>query len=159
MTVPAVTAVQSSVAQGASGANAAVGEAQAAQRAMPAAPRQEADPAQASAFDAQMSGQAAQAAPTGTVHMHSAQATHSLDAVVTHMRKETAALDVRYQEAMSQMEHPAALIDPSDPMMTMVRLTDFTLSTSVTLQQYQFSMAMADASNGVTHSLLKNNAE
>ena len=155
MTVPAVAAVQLSEAQGPGGANAA---AQAAQ-AMPAPPRQEADSAQASAFDAHMSADPALSAPAGTIPMHSAQETHSLDAVVTHMRKETAALDARYQAAMSQMEHPAALIDPSDPMMTMVRLTDFTLSTSVTMQQYQFSMAMADASNGVTHSLLKNNAE
>jgi hypothetical protein len=153
MTVPAVAAVQLADAKGPSGAGVTAAQA------MPAAPVGQADPAQASAFDAHMGAQAEQAAPAGTIRMHSAHETHSFDAVVTHMRNETAALDARYQAAMQQMEHPATLIDASDPMMTMVRLTDFTLSTSVTMQQYQFSMAMADASNGVTHSLLKNNAE
>jgi len=153
MTVPVAAAVQLSDAKGPGGAGVTAAQA------MPAAPVGQADSAQASAFDAHMGAQAEQAAPVGTIRMHSAHETHSLDAVVAHMRNETAALDARYQAAMSQMEHPATLIDASDPMMTMVRLTDFTLSTSVTMQQYQFSMAMADASNGVTHSLLKNNAE
>ncbi|WP_206951734.1 hypothetical protein [Trinickia acidisoli] len=155
MTVPAVSTVQLSDVKGPNGVSAAAS----ANEAMPAAPVHEADPAQAGAFDAHMSAQSTESAPAGTVRMHSAQETHSLDAVVTHVRKETAALDARYDAAMQQMEHPEALIDASDPMMTMVRLTDFTLSTSVTMQQYQFSMAMADASNGVTQSLLKNNAE
>ena len=153
MTVPAAAAGQFSSAKESSGAGVTAAQA------MPAAPVAQADPAQANAFDAHMNAQAAPDAPAGTVRMHSAHESHSLDAVVTHMRNETAALDARYQAAMSQMEHPAALIDAGDPMMTMVRLTDFTLSTSVTMEQYQFSMAMADASNGVTHSLLKNNAE
>ncbi len=157
MTVPAVPAVPLSEVKGSNGVSAA----QAAAHAMPAAPAKDAESAQASAFDAHMGAQtqATEPAPAGAVHMHRAHETHSIDAMVTNMRKETAALDSRYEAAMSQMEHPAALIDPSDPMMTMVRLTDFTLTTSVTMQQYQFSMAMADASNGVTHSLLKNNAE
>lgn len=157
MTVPAVAAVPAAALSEVKGPNGA-SAAQAAAHAMPAAPDRAADSSQASAFDAQMSADAAE--PTaGAVHMHRAQETGGLDAMVTRVRKETAALDSRYEAAMSQMEHPAALIDPSDPMMTMVRLTDFTLTTSVTMQQYQFSMAMADASNGVTHSLLKNNAE
>lgn len=157
MTVPAVPAVPASALSEVKGPNGA-SAAQAAAHAMPAAPERAADSSQASAFDAHMRSDTAE--PTaGAVHMHRAQETGGLDAMVTRVRKETAALDSRYEAAMSQMEHPAALIDPSDPMMTMVRLTDFTLTTSVTMQQYQFSMAMADASNGVTHSLLKNNAE
>ena len=153
--VPAVGAVQRSEAEGPSGASAA----RMAAHAMPPAPEHEANPAQASAFDAQMGAEPAEPAAAGSIHMHRPQETSGLDAVITHVRTETAALDARYQAAISQIEHPSALIDPSDPMMTMVRLTDFTLTTSVTMQQYQFSMAMADASNGVTHSLLKNNAE
>jgi hypothetical protein len=160
MTVPAVPAVPAVPTVGLPGANRPNGasEAQAAAHAMPAAPTHEADSGEAGAFDTHMSTDAAEPA-AGAVHLHRAQEAGGLDAMVTRVRKETAALDSRYEAAMSQMEHPAALIDPSDPMMTMVRLTDFTLTTSVTMQQYQFSMAMADASNGVTHSLLKNNAE
>jgi hypothetical protein len=155
MTVPVVAPVQLSEVKGPNGASAA----QRAANAMPAAPEHEPDPAQASAFDARMGAAAPEPTAAGSIHMHRAHEASGLDAVITHVRKETGALDSRYQAAMSQMEHPAAMIDPSDPMMTMVRLTDFTLTTSVTMQQYQFSMAMADASNGVTHSLLKNNAE
>ena len=156
MTVPAVPTVQLSEMSTSKGASAAT----AAAHAMPAAPNQDADQAQASAFDAQMSGQSAEAAPVGAVHMHrSAHETSSLDAMVNKMRKETAALDARYQAAMEQMEHPAALLDMSDPAMAMVRMVDFTITTSATMQQYQFSMTMADASNGVTHSLLKNDTQ
>lgn len=160
MTVPAVPSVALSDVKGSKDASAT----HAANEAMPAAPNKEADPAQAKDFDRQMGVASTEAtpgasAPAGTIHMHRAHETRSLDALVARVRSETAALDTRYQAAMQQMEHPGALLDPSDPMMSMVRLTDFTLSTTVTMQQYQFSMTMADASNGVTHSLLKNNAE
>lgn len=156
MTVPAVPTVELSEASKSKGASAAA----AATQAMPAAPNQEADAAEASAFHAHMSAQSAESAPVGTVHMHrGVYETRSLDALVDHMRKETAALDARYDAAMQQMEHPAALLDTSDPVLAMVKMADFTMTTSATMQQYQFSMTMADASNGVTHSLLKNNAE
>ncbi|HEX7684468.1 MAG TPA: hypothetical protein VF446_13205 [Trinickia sp.] len=155
MTVPAVPSVELSDVKGSKGVSAT----QAANEAMPAAPNKEADTAQSQAFDRHMGVASTEAAPAGTVHMHRAHEARSLDALVAHVRAETAALDTRYQAAMTQMEHPGALLDPSDPMMSMVRLTDFTLTTTLTMQQYQFSMTMADASNGVTHSLLKNNAE
>ncbi|HTH73406.1 MAG TPA: hypothetical protein VL635_03285 [Trinickia sp.] len=155
MTVPAVPSVELSDVKGSKGVSAT----QAANEAMPAAPNKEAEPAHAKDFDQQMGVASAEPAPAGTIHMHRAHETRSLDALVAHVRSETAALDTRYQAAVQQMEHPGSLLDPSDPMMSMVRLTDFTLTTTVTMQQYQFSMTMADASNGVTHSLLKNNAE
>lgn len=153
MTVPAVPTVELSEASTTKGASAAAAAAQA----MPAAPNQEADPALANAFDAQRFGQSAESAPAGAVHMHrAAHESHSFDAMIDKVRKETTALDARYETAMQQMEHPAALLDMSgDPAMTMVKMLDFTLTTSATMQQYQFSMTVADASNGVTHSLLK----
>jgi len=153
MTVPAVPTVQLSEASTTKGANTAAAAAQA----MPAAPNQEADPALANTFDAQRFGQSAEPAATGTVHMHRAgHEAHNFDAMIDKVRKETAALDARYESAMQQMEHPAALLDTGgDPAMAMVKMLDFTLTTSATMQQYQFSMTVADASNGVTHSLLK----
>lgn len=155
MTVPTVSATGMPAIDGSKGA----GTAQAARDAMPAAPNQAADRAQTQAFDAQMGVAPSEPGAAGTVRMHQSHETHSLDAVVSKVRAETAALDTRYQDTMKQTLHPSTLVDPSDPMMSMVRLADFSYSASLTLAQYQFSMSMADASNGVSHSLLKNNAE
>lgn len=117
----------------------------------------EADPAQAKEFDGHM---ASAVAPAGNVQMHRVHATtHSVDSTMAHIRTETAALDAKYESAMEKGTHISSIVDPSDPMMTMVQLADFSYSTSMTLAQYQFSMSMANASNGLTHSLLKNQSE
>lgn len=147
--IPAIDAVQS--VQGAKSPAAAAADA------MPAAPDKAADPASAHEFAGHVAG--ADAGQAGTVQMHRAHEPHALEAAIAHMRADTATLDARYEQAMTQASHASSLIDPSDPMMSMVRLADFSYSTSLTLAQYQFSMSMADASNGLSRSLLKNNTE
>lgn len=155
MTAPAVPTIELSEVKGSKGMSAA----KAATEAMPAAPNQEADAAQAKDFDGHMGVASTESTP-GTVHMHRAQeATHGLDATLSRVRTETAALDARYHAMTSQIDHMDALVDSSDPMMSMVRMADFAMQASATMQQYQFSMSMADTANGTTKSLLKDSTQ
>ncbi|PMS18166.1 hypothetical protein C0Z18_18250 [Trinickia dabaoshanensis] len=122
---------------------------------MPAAPTQAPSAADAKHFDHQVAG--SDAANVGTVQMHhSVNKPHGIEEVVTHLRTETAALDAKFDKTFSQGVHATSFIDSSDPMMSMVRMADFSYSATTMLMQYQFSLNIADASTGTTKSLIKN---
>lgn len=149
MTVPAIPAIEpSSVRQpAAEQINAA--------SVMPAAPTEAPSAAGAKHFDQHVAG--TDAANVGTVQMHhSVTKAHGFDEVVAHLRTETAALDAKFDSTFSQGMHATSFIDTNDPMMSMVRMADFSYSATTMLMQYQFSMNVADASTGTTKSLIKN---
>lgn len=152
MTVPAITAIEPAAV------HKPAAEHINAHSVMPDAPTQAPSAADATHFDHRVAGKdAATVGNVGTVQMHhSVSKPHGLEEVVTHLRTETAALDAKFDSTFSQGMHATSFIDSNDPMMSMVRMADFSYSATTMLMQYQFSLNIADASTGTTKSLIKN---
>lgn len=103
--------------------------------------------------------QAAQAvalqAPTTAVQMTPQTAPSSL---VERLRDFTTDLDTRYS---TLQKHQVQMLtsmtqNANDPMMAMAQAMDFQWSATTTISEYQLSLAVAQATNGLTHSILKN---
>lgn len=155
MTVPAITAIEPSAV------HKPAAEHINAHSVMPAAPTQAPSATDAQHFDHQVAGNnvghVGNVGDAGTVQMHhSVSKPHGFEEVVAHLRTETAALDAKFDSTFSQGVHATSFIDSNDPMMSMVRMADFSYSATTMLMQYQFSLNIADASTGTTKSLIKN---
>ncbi|WP_133645580.1 hypothetical protein [Paraburkholderia flava] len=95
--------------------------------------------------------------PTSSdVRMTPVDANHS--SLVDRLRNFTSDLDTRYSnlqkhqtEMLSSMTQNA-----NDPLMSMAQAMDFQWSATTTISEYQLSLAVAQATNGLTHSILKN---
>ena len=65
-------------------------------------------------------------------------------------------LNERYTSINGKRQEMLDSLDSMDVTMTMVKLADFSYFASMTLAEYQMDMSFAQAANGVSHSLLKN---
>ena len=65
-------------------------------------------------------------------------------------------LNERYTSINGKRQEMLDSLDSMDVTMTMVKLADFSYFASMTLAEYQIDMSFAQAANGVSHSLLKN---
>ena len=65
-------------------------------------------------------------------------------------------LNERYTSINAKRQEMLDSLDSMDVTMTMVKLADFSYFASMTLAEYQMDMSFAQAANGVSHSLLKN---
>lgn len=65
-------------------------------------------------------------------------------------------LNERYTSINTKRQEMLDSLDSMDVTMTMVKLADFSYFASMTLAEYQMDMSFAQAANGVSHSLLKN---
>ena len=158
MTVPAITAIEPAAVHKPTATHQQAAEHVDARSVMPDAPTHAPSAADAKHFDHQVAGKdAATVGNVGSVQMHhSVSKPHGFEEVVTHLRTETAALDAKFDSTFSQGVHATSFIDSNDPMMSMVRMADFSYSATTMLMQYQFSLNIADASTGTTKSLIKN---
>lgn len=74
------------------------------------------------------------------------------------LRGYTSELDTRYSKLQAhQVEMLQSMgQNANDPMMAMAQAMDFQWSATTTISEYQLSLAVAQATNGLTHSILKN---
>jgi hypothetical protein len=117
------------------------------------------DAAQVEQFDALMQPAVGQSvAPTGmlSARMTSAQA-HVLP-LGDQLRAYGNGLDARYAEIETHRAQMLTSMTDSrrDPLMSMVQAMDFQWTATATISEYQLSLAVAQAANGCTHTLLKN---
>ncbi|MFL9874829.1 hypothetical protein [Paraburkholderia megapolitana] len=90
------------------------------------------------------------------VRMTPVEANHS--SLVERLRSFTSDLDTRYS---SLQKHQTEMLtsmtqNGNDPLMSMAQAMDFQWSATTTISEYQLSLAVAQATNGLTHSILKN---
>ncbi|MFM0188830.1 hypothetical protein PQR25_23810 [Paraburkholderia nemoris] len=103
--------------------------------------------------------QAAQATtvqtPATAVQMTPQTAPSSL---VERLRDFTTDLDTRYSKLQKhQVQMLTSMTqNANDPMMAMAQAMDFQWGATTTISEYQLSLAVAQATNGLTHSILKN---
>lgn len=101
--------------------------------------------------------QAQQTPPVSTdVRMTPADANHS--SLVERLRTFTNDLDTRYSGLQKHQEQMLTSMsqNSNDPLMSMAQAMDFQWSATTTISEYQLSLAVAQATNGLTHSILKN---
>ncbi|MFM0044819.1 hypothetical protein [Paraburkholderia sediminicola] len=93
--------------------------------------------------------------PTTAVQMTPQTAPSSL---VERLRDFTTDLDTRYSKLQNhQVQMLTSMTqNANDPMMAMAQAMDFQWSATTTISEYQLSLAVAQATNGLTHSILKN---
>jgi len=98
-----------------------------------------------------------QTPPVSTdVRMTPADANHS--SLVERLRTFTNDLDTRYSGLQKHQEQMLTSMsqNSNDPLMSMAQAMDFQWSATTTISEYQLSLAVAQATNGLTHSILKN---
>ncbi|MBN3753610.1 hypothetical protein G3N95_11725 [Paraburkholderia sp. Tr-20389] len=90
------------------------------------------------------------------VRMTPADANHS--SLVERLRTFTSDLDTRYSGLQKHQEQMLTSMsqNSNDPLMSMAQAMDFQWSATTTISEYQLSLAVAQATNGLTHSILKN---
>ncbi|MPW20506.1 hypothetical protein GCT13_27405 [Paraburkholderia sp. CNPSo 3157] len=101
--------------------------------------------------------QTQQTPPVSTdVRMTPADANRS--SLVERLRTFTTDLDTRYSGLQKHQEQMLTSIaqNGNDPLMSMAQALDFQWSATTTISEYQLSLAVAQATNGLTHSILKN---
>jgi hypothetical protein len=78
--------------------------------------------------------------------------------LVERLRTFTNDLDMRYSGLQKHQEQMLTSLsqNSSDPLMSMAQAMDFQWSATTTISEYQLSLAVAQATNGLTHSILKN---
>lgn len=125
------------------------------QAANPAAPAGQATAPGTPNAPAQAAQAAVLQAPTTTVQMTPQTAPSSL---VERLRDFTTDLDTRYSKLQKHQVQMLTSItqNANDPMMAMAEALDFQWSATTTISEYQLSLAVAQATNGLTHSILKN---
>jgi hypothetical protein len=110
-----------------------------------------------SASMTQQSQPSQQTPPVSTdVRMTPADANRS--SLVERLRTFTTDLDTRYSGLQKHQEQMLTSIaqNGNDPLMSMAQALDFQWSATTTISEYQLSLAVAQATNGLTHSILKN---
>ncbi|MEM5369017.1 hypothetical protein V4C53_23720 [Paraburkholderia azotifigens] len=101
--------------------------------------------------------QTQQTPPVSTdVRMTPADANRS--SLVERLRTFTNDLDTRYSGLQKHQEQMLTSMsqNTNDPLMSMAQAMDFQWSATTTISEYQLSLAVAQATNGLTHSILKN---
>jgi hypothetical protein len=118
----------------------------------------------AAQFNGMMRPDVATAQPTSavptTAHTQEAAFTFTrgpgADGAMAQWRDYGRDLNQRYTSINATRQEMLDSLDKTDVTMTMVKLADFSYFASMTLAEYQMDMSFAQAANGVSHSLLKN---
>lgn len=90
------------------------------------------------------------------VQMTHVEASHS--SLADRLRTYGSDLDQRYANIEKHREEMLTSMPKlgQDPVMEMAQMMDFQWSASTTIAEYQLSMSVAQAANGFSHSILKN---
>jgi hypothetical protein len=100
----------------------------------------------------------AQATPPVSTDVRMTPADANRSSLVERLRTFTNDLDMRYSGLQKHQEQMLTSLsqNSSDPLMSMAQAMDFQWSATTTISEYQLSLAVAQATNGLTHSILKN---
>ncbi|MFP3557993.1 hypothetical protein SB861_46070 [Paraburkholderia sp. SIMBA_049] len=100
----------------------------------------------------------AQATPPVSTDVRMTPADANRSSLVERLRTFTNDLDTRYSGLQKHQEQMLTSLsqNSSDPLMSMAQAMDFQWSATTTISEYQLSLAVAQATNGLTHSILKN---